>query len=80
MFGCLKEPCFNTLRTNEQLGYIVQSGFSSNSKVLGGTIMIQSSKYGPEYLESRINAFLQTMKKDDGKVFLEEKIENVKKA
>ena len=33
----------------------------SNRKVLGGAIVVQSSKHGPDYLESRVNNFLATI-------------------
>ena len=75
LFGLIKEPAFNQLRTNEQLGYIVSSSFNSHSKVLGGAISIQSSKHGADYLESRINAFLEGLPG-----FTEEQVENVKLA
>jgi insulysin len=59
----LSEPAFNVLRTREQLGYIV----SCTSWTLpGGTekglrIVVQSEKK-PEYIESRVEAFLDEMK------------------
>ena len=54
----LKEPIFNQLRNKEQLGYIVQAKFEGRNKALAGQIIVQSNKYGPEYLESRINLVL----------------------
>lgn len=45
---------------------------------MGGKIVIQSSEYNPDYLESRINAFLKTTR-DKGK-FEKEKFESVKEA
>ena len=50
------------MRTKEQLGYIVQSAYQSDSEVSGAYIQIQSSKYGPDYLESRINNFLRDIR------------------
>ena len=38
--------------------------------------MIQSSNHGPDYLESRINAFLQSILEKGG--FTEEDVEKVK--
>lgn len=80
LFGLLAEPCFNQLRTQQQLGYIVHSQYTSNqhSKVLGGLMIIQSSKYGPEYLESRINVFLRNVRAEGG--FAKERFENVRTA
>lgn len=52
-----EEPVFNQLRTKEQLGYIVLSGAVIENTWAGYRILIQSEK-SPEYLESRIDAFL----------------------
>ncbi|XP_021171992.2 insulin-degrading enzyme isoform X2 [Fundulus heteroclitus] len=57
----VSEPCFNTLRTKEQLGYIVFSGLRRANGVQGLRFIIQSEK-APHYLESRVEAFLYTMK------------------
>lgn len=51
------EPCFDTLRTKEQLGYIVHGGPTVLPAVHGYRILIQSEK-SPEYLEKRIDVFL----------------------
>ncbi|XP_056465442.1 insulin-degrading enzyme isoform X1 [Gadus chalcogrammus] len=56
----ISEPCFNTLRTKEQLGYIVFSGPRRANGVQGLRFIIQSEK-APHYLESRVEAFLVTM-------------------
>ena len=72
LFTLLNEPCFEQLRNKEQLGYVVQSGFSSQQKVVGGQILIQSSNHHPDYLESRINAFLNTMAEKDGPFSIEQ--------
>jgi len=54
----LKDTAYNQLRTVEQLGYLVWS-FTVNSKgVLILRIVIQSSSKSPEYLDARIEAFL----------------------
>ncbi|XP_051778792.1 insulin-degrading enzyme isoform X2 [Erpetoichthys calabaricus] len=58
----ISEPCFNTLRTKEQLGYIVFSGPRRANGVQGLRFIIQSEK-APHYLESRVEAFLRTMDK-----------------
>ncbi|KAM9727441.1 insulin-degrading enzyme isoform 2-T2 [Menidia menidia] len=58
----ISEPCFNTLRTKEQLGYIVFSGPRRANGVQGLRFIIQSEK-APHYLESRVEAFLSTMQK-----------------
>ncbi|XP_051504314.1 insulin-degrading enzyme isoform X2 [Myxocyprinus asiaticus] len=58
----ISEPCFNTLRTKEQLGYIVFSGPRRANGIQGLRFIIQSEK-APHYLESRVEAFLKTMEK-----------------
>ncbi|XP_021366935.1 insulin-degrading enzyme-like isoform X1 [Mizuhopecten yessoensis] len=56
----LKESCFTTLRTKEQLGYIVRSGPLRSSGVQGYRILVQSHR-SPQYVEGRIEAFLSAM-------------------
>ncbi|KDE02956.1 hypothetical protein MVLG_06522 [Microbotryum lychnidis-dioicae p1A1 Lamole] len=50
-----KVPIFSTLRTKEQLGYIVSSSTWSLYSLIGFRIIVQSER-SPEYLESRIKA------------------------
>jgi len=58
----LKEPCFDKLRTDEQLGYIV-SGFNGEMrKVLNYVVIVQSNIQGPQYLSSRVLNFLDAMR------------------
>jgi len=54
----IREPCFNVLRTQEQLGYIVHSGVRRSKGVQGLKFIIQSSK-SPAFVEGRIEKFLQ---------------------
>ncbi|KAI1819296.1 peptidase M16 inactive domain-containing protein [Xylaria intraflava] len=54
----LHEPAFDRLRTKEQLGYIVFSGVRGSITTYGFRFVIQSEKTC-EYLESRIDLFLQ---------------------
>ncbi|KAH6383666.1 hypothetical protein HBI60_254920 [Parastagonospora nodorum] len=56
------EPCFNQLRTIEQLGYVVLSGQSSAGTWAGYRILVQSEK-DCRYLERRIEHFLDTFDK-----------------
>ncbi|XP_018580177.1 insulin-degrading enzyme [Anoplophora glabripennis] len=56
----IQEPCFNILRTKEQLGYIVFSGVRRSNGVQGLRIIVQSDRH-PTYLDSRIEEFLQNM-------------------
>lgn len=54
----LSEPTFSTLRTKEQLGYIVSSIAAHGTGSIGFRITVQSEK-DPRYVEERIDAFLQ---------------------
>ncbi|KAK4190445.1 UCH-domain-containing protein [Podospora australis] len=58
----MHEPCFDQLRTKEQLGYIVYCGTWQNATTFGIYFTIQSEKTAP-YLETRIENFLDTMAK-----------------
>ncbi|KAI9852489.1 MAG: Insulinase (Peptidase M16) [Thelocarpon superellum] len=52
------EPAFDQLRTKEQLGYIVFTGPRMQATTMGYRVLIQSERT-TEYLETRIDAFLQ---------------------
>ncbi|ORZ13145.1 Metalloenzyme, LuxS/M16 peptidase-like protein [Absidia repens] len=54
-----QEPCFNQLRTTEQLGYVVMSGIRGHVGILGLRVIIQSER-DTIYLENRVMAFLGT--------------------
>ncbi|XP_048747252.2 insulin-degrading enzyme-like [Ostrea edulis] len=54
------EPCFNILRTKEQLGYIVFSGVRRARGVQGLRVIIQSDR-PPQYVDDRVEAFLHHM-------------------
>jgi len=72
----MSEPCFDKLRTKEQLGYIVFSGLFTRPRIIELYIIIQS-EYGPDYLEYKVEEFLnefkETIKKIDDKEFKENK-------
>ncbi|KAK6457763.1 Metalloenzyme, LuxS/M16 peptidase-like protein [Scheffersomyces xylosifermentans] len=53
----IREPCFNQLRTKEQLGYVVFSGLRLGRTSLGFRILVQSERT-TDYLEYRIDEFL----------------------
>ncbi|KAH8419636.1 hypothetical protein KR222_011395, partial [Zaprionus bogoriensis] len=55
----LSEPCYDCLRTKEQLGYIVFSGVRKVNGANGIRIIVQSTKH-PSFVEDRIENFLQT--------------------
>ncbi|XP_076308150.1 insulin-degrading enzyme-like isoform X2 [Tachypleus tridentatus] len=54
------EPCFNILRTQEQLGYIVFSGVRRSPNEQGLRVLVQSDR-NPSYVDSRVEAFLAHM-------------------
>ena len=56
------EAGFDQLRTKEQLGYVVFTGSRSAASTMGYRVIIQSER-SPEYLETRINAFLASFGK-----------------
>jgi insulysin len=53
------EPCFNQLRTVETLGYLVWSGVAVTKGVMWYRLIVQSSEYAADYLEGRVEAFLE---------------------
>lgn len=56
----LCEPCYNTLRTKEQLGYIVFCASRKANGAQGIRFIIQSARH-PVYVEERIELFLDGM-------------------
>lgn len=56
----ISEPCHTILRTQEQLGYIVFSGVRKASGVNGLRVIVQSD-YHPQYIEQRIDHFMESM-------------------
>lgn len=56
----IKESCFNTLRTQEQLGYIVFSSSSRSHGVLSLRIIVQSDR-SPMYVDTRIENYINTI-------------------
>ena len=54
------EPCFDQLRTKEQLGYLVFSGVRTSIGQMGFRVIVQSER-DSDYLESRIDAFFDQL-------------------
>ena len=57
------EPCYNRLRTREQLGYSVHAGARSTHGVLGYCVVVVSSggengEHSPEHVDARIDAWM----------------------
>merc|ERR1712037_299718 len=72
LFGqIINEGCYNQLRTQEQLGYIVFSGVRRSNGAQGFRVIVQSERH-PEYLDSRIEAFLGSLEKSLGELEEEE--------
>ena len=54
-----REPSFNQLRTEEQLGYIVHSAVkTSGTKVKGLMVLVQGGSFDPVHMDERIESFL----------------------
>ncbi|OMJ83460.1 hypothetical protein SteCoe_15629 [Stentor coeruleus] len=68
----LEEPCFNVLRTQEQLGYIVWSYPHKIRGIQNISFLVQSSVKCPSYIFTRITAFLEQMKTEIEKISDEE--------
>lgn len=56
-----QEPCFNQLRTREQLGYLVFSGVRRHVGTMGLRFIIQSER-DTVYLENRVDEFLDMLR------------------
>ncbi|XP_061680733.1 LOW QUALITY PROTEIN: nardilysin-like [Syngnathoides biaculeatus] len=57
----MEEPCFDFLRTKETLGYHVYPTCRNTSGVLGFSVTVetQASKFSTEFVESKVEEFLQ---------------------
>lgn len=68
----VQEPCYDTLRTKEQLGYSVHSGLRLTHGILGFAVVVVSGEHGPAYLDSRVRAFLEAQAEVIAKMDLKE--------
>ncbi|CAK4076904.1 unnamed protein product [Aphanomyces euteiches] len=73
----VKEPCFNQLRTIEQLGYIVFSSAHRAHGVEYFRIIIQSDVASPAYVERSIEAFFQSIRAELAQLSPEEFQKNI---
>lgn len=55
------EPCFDQLRTKEQLGYIVNSGIRRSRGVQGFRVIVQSAR-DLQHVNQRIELFLDSIR------------------
>mmetsp|Transcript_23631 Transcript_23631/g.37719 ORF Transcript_23631/g.37719 Transcript_23631/m.37719 type:complete len:1069 (+) Transcript_23631:271-3477(+) len=53
-----QEPCYNNLRTEKQLGYIVFCGVRNDQGIIGLRFIIQSSRADPIELDDHVEQFL----------------------
>ncbi|HIL88329.1 MAG TPA: hypothetical protein EYM25_06425 [Deltaproteobacteria bacterium] len=53
----LQPQFYNELRTQQQLGYIVNAGYTELEETLGLVFMIQSGRYDPNALQQRVDAY-----------------------
>jgi len=57
----LKPAAYDELRTNQQLGYVVQGGISMNSNVMQASVMVQGTQKLPDEIEPQIQMVLTTI-------------------
>lgn len=55
------EPCFDQLRTKEQLGYIVNASFRRSRGVQGFRVIVQSAR-DLDYVNQRIELFIDSIR------------------
>jgi len=85
LFGqVISDKVFSSLRTEQQLGYIVHGGTYSTDTVTGTRIIVQSDK-DPLYLQYRIEEFWRTTFRDylenkDGKGLSEQEFQKITQA
>jgi secreted Zn-dependent insulinase-like peptidase len=60
---CVQNHCFNTLRTEQQLGYLVWSGTRFDFGVCAFRVIVQSQGHDPEDVQERIEKWLASMEK-----------------
>ena len=62
----MEEPVFDTLRTQEQLGYAVNMVMRNTYGVLGLTVTVntQATKFTPQHVDERIETFFKDFVKD----------------
>ncbi|KAK2393950.1 Insulinase (Peptidase family M16) family protein [Trifolium repens] len=55
----VQDAFFQNMRTEENLGYTVESSITTRQKVMGYSFKIVSHKYGPYYLQNVIEKFIE---------------------
>merc|ERR1719218_282538 len=57
----LRPAAYDELRTNQQLGYVVQGGIGMTSNVLKASVMVQGTAKMPDEIEPQIEMVLTTI-------------------
>jgi secreted Zn-dependent insulinase-like peptidase len=60
LVAVMAEPCFDILRTKQQLGYAVDLGQRNSHGILGVCVHVTSSTVNPHEIDCRAREFLQT--------------------
>ena len=74
----LSEPAFDQLRTKEQLGYIVHTATVKFTDYIGMRVIVQSNSKGADYLDERIESFLEGYKETLNSISSEDLASNIK--
>jgi insulysin len=65
----VREPAFNQLRTEEQLGYIVHTSVkTSGANIKSLLFLIQSDSFAPDHVEKRIEVFIAKFRESIAKM------------
>mmetsp|Transcript_101163 Transcript_101163/g.285207 ORF Transcript_101163/g.285207 Transcript_101163/m.285207 type:complete len:581 (-) Transcript_101163:94-1836(-) len=68
----VRQPIYDTLRTQQQLGYVVFGTMASRLSTMELRVVVQGSKEEPDEVDRRIEAVLQHFGKELGKLSVEE--------
>lgn len=60
----IAQPIYDTLRTQQQLGYVVSGSVASRLSTMELRVVVQGSKEGPEEVDGRIEAVLESFGTD----------------
>jgi insulysin len=68
----IKRPAYDQLRTEEQLGYVVQTSSDYHKTTRGVYIIVQSNHMPCSGLIDRVNALVETLLEDVSKISQEQ--------
>ena len=63
LYQMIYAQMFDTLRTKEQLGYVVFTGLSRSQSVVGMRVLVQSDRE-PSYVDQRVDRFFEWFRED----------------